>query len=98
MATLAARAMNSFDNFLGFQGDDPTNETEYLALEPLHEQTAIYSSGAPTWEQISAKMTELQASDTAKETDADNANQKLLDLGLTQAEVTAITGYEPPAE
>ena len=31
-------------------------------------------------------------------TDAKNGNQKLLDLGLTQAEVTAMTGYTPPVE
>ena len=27
-----------------------------------------------------------------------NGNQKLLDLGLTQAEATALTGYSPPTE
>jgi hypothetical protein len=27
-----------------------------------------------------------------------NGNQKLLDLGLTQAEATALTGYTPPEE
>jgi len=32
---------------------------------------------------------------TAKENDAKNGNQKLLDLGLTQDEVTAMTGYKP---
>ena len=33
---------------------------------------------------------------TAKETAQANGNQKLLDLGLTQAEATALTGYTPP--
>ena len=40
-----------------------------------------------------------QVRDTAKaEEDALKAsgNQKLLDLGLTQAEATALTGYTPP--
>jgi hypothetical protein len=32
----------------------------------------------------------------AKETDQASGNQKLLDLGLTQAEATALTGYTPP--
>jgi hypothetical protein len=32
----------------------------------------------------------------AKETAQANGNQKLLDLGLTQAEATALTGYTPP--
>ena len=35
---------------------------------------------------------------TQKATDAKNANDKLIALGLTQAEVTAITGYKPPEE
>jgi hypothetical protein len=33
-----------------------------------------------------------------KDTDKANGNQKLLDLGLTQAEATALTGYTPPSE
>ena len=35
---------------------------------------------------------------TQKATDAKNANDKLIGLGLTQDEVTAITGYKPPKE
>lgn len=30
--------------------------------------------------------------------DKANGNQKLLDLGLTQDEATALTGYKPPVE
>jgi hypothetical protein len=40
-----------------------------------------------------------QEEETAKQADATNkanGNQKLLDLGLTQAEATALTGYTPP--
>ena len=33
-----------------------------------------------------------------KETDKANGNQKLLDLGLSQAEATALTNYTPPVE
>lgn len=43
--------------------------------------------------------TEKQARIDAKNqkaTDKANGNQKLLDLGLTQAEATALTGYTPP--
>ena len=51
-------------------------------------------------EDILAKQTELQTAEDAKETqkatDKANGNQKLLDLGLTQAEATALTGYTPP--
>jgi len=44
---------------------------------------------------------EQQAYETAKQAEATNkanGNQKLLDLGLTQAEATALTGYTPPIE
>ena len=46
-------------------------------------------------------IAEQQTYETAKQaeaTDKANGNQKLLDLGLTQAEATALTGYTPPAE
>jgi len=33
-----------------------------------------------------------------KQVDAKKGNQKFLDLGLTQAEATALTGYTPPSE
>ena len=49
---------------------------------------------------IQAKMTELETAkaneENQKATDKANGNQKLLDLGLTQAEATALTGYTPP--
>ena len=48
---------------------------------------------------IAKEQTERQAEETAKqaiETNKANGNQKLLDLGLTQAEATALTGYTPP--
>jgi hypothetical protein len=61
-----------------------------------------------TAEEISQRETdkanaiaELQAIETAKqakETAQASGNQKLLDLGLTQAEATALTGYTPPVE
>jgi len=39
-----------------------------------------------------------EAAATQKATDQANGNQKLLDLGLTQEEATALTGYVPPSE
>jgi hypothetical protein len=51
---------------------------------------------------VDTKATELQTAEDAKvnqkATDKANGNQKLLDLGLTQAEATALTGYTPPTE
>jgi len=53
-------------------------------------------------EDIETKRQELIAANAAAEeqeaTDKANGNQKLLDLGLTQAEATALTGYTPPSE
>ena len=37
----------------------------------------------------------IKAAAEQKETDASSGNQKLLDLGLTQDEITAMTGYKP---
>jgi len=51
---------------------------------------------------VDTKATELQTAKANEETDKETAqasgNQKLLDLGLTQAEATALTGYTPPSE
>ena len=51
-------------------------------------------------EDILAKKTELENNQASEETqkaiDKASGNQKLLDLGLTQAEATALTGYTPP--
>ena len=45
-----------------------------------------------------AKVAENEAAESSKVADAASGNQKLLDLGLTQAEATALTGYVPPSE
>jgi hypothetical protein len=51
---------------------------------------------------IQAKITEMETAEANEETAKENAkvsgNQKLLDLGLTQAEATALTGYTPTVE
>jgi|DEB0MinimDraft_10_1074344.scaffolds.fasta_scaffold77904_2 hypothetical protein len=59
-----------------------------------------------TAEEISARQVADQENETlkqqietdkqAKETAQASGNQKLLDLGLSQAECTALTGYTPP--
>jgi len=44
-------------------------------------------------------LAKTQAEETAKQAKATaqaSGNQKLLDLGLSQAEATALTGYTPP--
>ena len=47
---------------------------------------------------MDAKMAARDAEDAQKATDKANGNQKLLDLGLTQAESTALTNYTPPED
>ena len=50
---------------------------------------------------VAENNTKAQELETAKQADATNkanGNQKLLDLGLSQAEATALTGYTPPVE
>ena len=51
---------------------------------------------------VETKVSELETAkaneENQKATDKANGNQKLLDLGLSQAEATALTGYTPPAE
>lgn len=49
-----------------------------------------------SWEDVLAKATELENENTTKKNAKVSGNQKLLDLGLSQAEATALTGYTPP--
>jgi hypothetical protein len=81
--------------------DNPTNySTENNEI--LEWDIGETKSGAtqPTSSEIQNKLTEMQsqanAKETQKATDKASGNQKLLDLGLTQAEATALTGYTPP--
>jgi len=55
---------------------------------------STFTSNEPTAEEIATAQAEQQAKINAKV----SGNQKLLDLGLTQAEATALTGYTPPTE
>jgi len=70
---------------------DGTNiEVEASAEYIAQRETEIANSNAK-------KQAEQQAK-AQKEADALAGNNKLLELGLTQAQVTAMTGYTPPAE
>ena len=61
---------------------------DYTAEEEAQRQTDIANEEAEMTAQAEAKA--------QKEADAKSGNQKFLDLGLTQAEATALTGYTPP--
>ena len=79
---------------------NPNAEFKYLdedinTIEWLNGTTPISVAD------INAKLAELPTVEEEKQADATNkanGNQKLLDLGLTQAEATALTGYTPPSE
>ncbi len=45
--------------------------------------------------EIETRNTAIEDAKAAKIADAVSGNQKLLDLGLTQAEATALTGFKP---
>jgi len=71
-----------------------TGDTESELVIDWNGQTEISVAD------IKAKITEMETAkaneENQKATDKANGNQKLLDLGLTQAEATALTGYTPP--
>jgi hypothetical protein len=67
-------------------------------IEWINETTpiAVADIQARLTEAEIALVNEKQAKETADATNKASGNQKLLDLGLTQAECTALTGYTPP--
>ena len=92
MATIVKRQATIED---AVNAISPTTE---FSCSPADSTTGItWLSGSPiSAEDLEAKKIELQgvydAEFAQKATDKTNGNQKLLDLGLTQAEVDAITG------
>ena len=52
----------------------------------------------PTSEQVESYETVANQTEANEVNVKASGNQKLLDLGLTQAEATALTGYTPPVE
>ena len=66
-----------------------------VASEMTAEELTAFQNKQAEWQQEDAiKLAEEQAKVDAQV----SGNQKLLDLGLTQAEATALTGYTPPVE
>jgi len=65
-------------------------EVDMTAEEVSQRETDIANA--------TAKEQAIEAAKQAEATNKANGNQKLLDLGLTQAEATALTGYTPPVE
>ena len=77
------------------------NNAEFSILENDVNQITWLNGTTPiSVADINAKVSEIETAqaneENQKATDKANGNQKLLDLGLTQAEATALTGYTPP--
>ena len=82
-----------------------SNENKKLIISPENPNGILVDLTA---EEISQRETDkanslaqqqaIETAKTQKATDQASGNQKLLDLGLTQAEATALTGYTPPTE
>ena len=64
-------------------------EVDLTAEEIAQKEKDISDATVKQQEEATAKA--------QKEADALAGNNKLLELGLTQAQVTAMTGYTPPA-
>ena len=67
-----------------------SNENKKFVVSPENPNGILVDMTA-----INTKATELENAEVNHKA---NGNQKLLDLGLTQAEATALTGYTPPVE
>ena len=85
----------------GWKVEDPiSNETEFNQY--FYRKTGTDDSGTVIWsnEQSDFGVTwaELESAWASYTNPKISGNQKLLDLGLTQAEATALTGYTPPEE
>ena len=81
-------ALSAFSNFKAYQGNPPTNETEFKNLKPWTESfSTVWSSTAPTWTEVLAKQTELQ---NAEDTKCNNKVSAYRKLSMTDAEILAI--------
>ena len=82
-----------------------SNENKKLVVSPENPNGVLLDLTAEEIAQreidkqnFEAEKQAKEAKETADATNKANGNQKLLDLGLTQAEATALTGYTPPSE
>ena len=74
-----------------FNPENPNGIIEDFTAEEISQREKDIETGE-------AQATAQAEAKAQKEADAKSGNQKLLDLGLTQAEATALTGYTPPVE
>ena len=78
------------ENFNGYKGNPPTNETEYNSVKD-----EMFSANPPTWQEIQSEITKQDNAETTKKTDRTNAINKLNGAtysALTDAEAKALFG------
>ena len=68
--------------------------TRFIRIDNVRRQMTAEEESAKDADEAQMAVKRQAAADTAAQqaTDKTNGNQKLLDLGLTQAEVDALTG------
>jgi len=89
-------ALQTFNggNWYGWKKEDDNGNKIPNEHRMCYECIEIIKDGAtmPTEAEVNAKIAELQQADADKETKKASGKQKLLDLGLTEAEVKALIG------
>jgi len=89
-------ALNTFNggSWYGWKKEDDNGNKIPNDQRMTYANIKIIKDGAtmPTEAEVNAKIAELQQADADKETRKASGKQKLLDLGLTEAEVKALIG------
>ena len=89
-------ALQTFNggNWYGWKKEDENGNKIPNNQRMTYANIKIIKDGAtmPTEAEVNAKIAELQQADADKETRKTTAKQKLIDLGLTEAEIKALIG------
>jgi hypothetical protein len=90
------KALHTFNggNWYGWKKEDDNGNKIPNDQRMTYANIKIIKDGAtmPTEAEVDAKIQELKDADADKETKKASGKQKLLDLGLTEAEVKALIG------
>ena len=93
------KALHTFNggNWYGWKTHDSNGDKIPSDQRMTYANIKIIKDGAtiPSEADVNAKIQEIKDAETAKANAKVSGNTKLLDLGLTQAEATALTGYKP---
>ena len=78
--------------------ENPNGLSVDLTAEEIEQMNTDIANGQAEEQARADKEQQAELDAQAKATAQASGNQKLLDLGLSQAEATALTGYTPPSE